>query len=156
MTASIESEGAAAVLAPSSRPRSVGSRILTEPGLWLALYLVTLAFVAFWPVPIDRDARGTLDAITAAAPWLTYARIEFIANVGLFAPFGFLLVATLRRRAVLSLTIAFAVSVVCEAGQAMFLIERTPSPLDILANTAGAAVGIALALISLPPQPRRG
>ncbi|WP_439592373.1 VanZ family protein [Microbacterium sp.] len=163
MTTSAQPESPAASVAPplavasTARPRrrSIAVAIVSEPGLWLLLYVVGLAFVAFWPVPIDRDADAILASMTQAVPWLTYERIEFLANVVLFMPFGLLLVATLRRRGTLALLIAVGVSIVMEAGQAAFLLERTPSILDIVANTTGAAIGIVLALDLLrPAKPR--
>lgn len=155
MTTSAQREGQAVFAPAAPRRRSVGLAIITEPGLWLVVYIVCLAFVAFWPVPVDRDADAILGAITSAAPWFTYERIEFLANVVIFMPFGLLLVATLRRRGTLALLIAVGVSVGMEAGQAMFLLERTPSLLDVVANTAGAAIGIVIALDLLRPARSR-
>lgn len=155
MTTSVQREEATGISAP--RRRNLMLAILTEPGLWLALYLVGLAFVGFWPVPVDRDADALLDSLTAALPWLTYDRIEFSANVLLFVPFGFLLAATLRLRVILAFIIAVAVSILLETGQAIFLIERTPAFRDVLANAAGALAGIALATLALrrPARARR-
>lgn len=144
MTTSAQSDTTEVQLAPARR--RFAPSLLAEPALWLGLYLAGLAFVGFWPVPVDRDAGELLEAVTAALPWLTYDRIEALANVLLFVPFGFLLAATLRGRAVVSLCIAALVSAGLETGQALFLAERTPTVADILANTAGAAVGIAVAL----------
>lgn len=119
--------------------------VVTAPALWLALYIAGLAAIAFWPVPVDRDSGALLDAITAVIPWLTYTRIEILANILLFLPFGFLLASALRGRAVLTLAIAVSLSFVLEAGQAVFLPERTPSAVDVFANSLGALIGIALA-----------
>jgi cytochrome c biogenesis factor len=156
LATSAQPDDSAGLVAPLPRRRNIALAIITEPGLWLALYVVGLALVAFWPVRIDRDADALYAAITAAVPWLTEARVEFAANIALFVPFGLLLVATLRRRGTLALVLAIVVSTVMEAGQGLFLVERTPSVFDILANTTGAAVGIIIGLDLLrPPRSRR-
>ena len=55
----------------------------------VVLYFTALALLALWPTEVDVPARPMLASITANMPWLTYARIEFSANVLLFMPFGF-------------------------------------------------------------------
>jgi hypothetical protein len=145
MTTSAQRAVADVTPAPQPRRRA-GLAVIAEPGLWLALYLAGLAFVGFWPVPVDRDAGDLLDALTVAVPWLTYERIETAANVLLFVPFGFLLAATLRGRVIVSFALAVLVSIAIEVGQAVYLVERTPTVVDVLANSAGAAVGIAAAV----------
>ena len=72
---------------------------------------------------------------------LTYPRIEFSANILLFVPLGVLLMLILRRR-YLILPIAIVVTVAIECSQALLLDKRTPSVLDIIANTAGACLGM--------------
>ena len=101
-----------------------------------------LAFVAFWPVPVDRGASGLLQAISQAVPWLTYDLIETTANVLLFVPFGALLAIALPLHRGLVVPIALAVTLVIESGQALFLAERTPTLRDIAANVLGAVIGL--------------
>jgi VanZ family protein len=48
----------------------------------------------------------------------------------------------------------FAATFAIEFFQAVFLPGRTPDPVDMVANTAGALVGYWLSLIR-PPAPRR-
>lgn len=112
----------------------------------LALYAVALAAIAFWPTHIDRDAGPLLRLITELAPALTYSRIEFAANIVLFVPLGLLLTLALARNRWIVLPIAFVTTVTIECGQALMGGARTPSVLDIVANTAGACVGILLAV----------
>ncbi|GAA1944316.1 VanZ family protein [Microbacterium deminutum] len=121
-------------------------RILRDPRLWLALYSVVLAAIAFWPVPVDRGSGGMLRAISAAVPWLTYDVIESSANVLLFVPLGILLALVLPRRRWLVVPIALAVTVVIECGQALFLHQRTASVRDVVANLIGAVIGLAIVL----------
>ncbi|WP_091703747.1 VanZ family protein [Microbacterium sp. cf046] len=124
--------------APDRRPRS-SSRAIARA--LLTVYAITLALIAFWPVPVDSDAGPLLRQITLAFPPLTYPRIELLANILLFVPLGALLMLIIRRR-YLILPIAVAVTAVIECSQALMLDRRTPSMLDIIANTVGACVGI--------------
>lgn len=117
-------------------------RLARRPGAWLAAYGVLLAGIAFWPVPVDSGARPLLRAIHEIAPLLTYARIEFSANILLFVPLGALLALIFRVERWLVLPIAFLTTVTIETGQAVALAARTPSVLDIIANTAGACAGM--------------
>ncbi|HYP72904.1 MAG TPA: VanZ family protein [Microbacterium sp.] len=133
---------------PAPAPRVAATRItrlVRDPRAWLALYTVTLAAIAFWPTPVDKDAGPLLAAIARLFPALTYERIEFVANISLFVPLGLLLTLILTRSRWLVLPIAFLATVTIECGQALLLDARTPSILDIVANTAGACLGIVLA-----------
>ncbi len=115
---------------------------------WLSAYVIALALIAFWPVPVDSGAGPLLRAVTRLFPLLTYARIEFGANILLFVPLGFLLTLILARDRWLVMPIAFLTTVTIETGQAIALAARTPSVLDIVANTAGACLGIVLAVFA--------
>lgn len=114
----------------------------------LVLYGAALAFIAFWPVPVDREATGLLRALARALPLLTYNRVEFAANVVLFVPFGILLALAMPRQRVFVVPLALLVTGVIEASQALFLDERTATFRDIVANTAGATVGLMIVLIA--------
>lgn len=113
----------------------------------LALYVLTLALIAFWPVPVDRGAGPLLRAITRAVPWLSYSMIEVGANVLLFVPFGILLALVLSLRRMLVMPIALAVTVLIESVQWLLLADRTPALSDIIANLAGAAAGLTIVLL---------
>ena len=134
---------------PDTTTRSVARVVLT-------LYGITLAAIALWPVPVDASAGGFLRRVTRVLPALTYARIEFSANILLFVPLGVLLMLILRRR-YLILPIAIAVTVAIECSQGLLLDKRTPSLLDIIANTAGACLGmlIVAAVESWRARPER-
>ncbi|MDP9694947.1 UNVERIFIED_ORG: glycopeptide antibiotics resistance protein [Arthrobacter globiformis] len=115
----------------------------------LALYLAALAFVAFWPTPVDRPVAGRLQAMLFALhhsglpELINYSFVEFASNILLFTPIGILAALALpafhRGRIVLS---AFLASCCMELGQKLFLHDRFPSAMDILANTAGAMLGV--------------
>ena len=119
---------------PDRSTRSIARVVLT-------VYGISLALIALWPVPVDSGAGGLLRRVTRVLPALTYARIEFSANILLFVPLGVLLMLILRRR-YLILPIAIATTVAIECSQGLLLDKRTPSLLDIIANTAGACVGM--------------
>jgi glycopeptide antibiotics resistance protein len=119
------------------------------------VYGVALTLIAFWPVPVDRGASGLLRAITQAIPWLTYDVIETAANVALFVPFGVLLALVLPLHRGLVVPISLATTLFIESGQALLLAERTPSLRDIIANVLGAAVGLAIVLLTERRTPSR-
>lgn len=132
--------------APAPPPGHTGlAAVVRNPRTWLFVYAGTLAAIAFWPVPVDSGAGALLRLITRVAPVLTYARIEFGANVLLFVPLGLLLSLILPGRRWRVLPIALAVTVTIECVQALLLGARTASVLDIVANTAGAAIGMTAA-----------
>ncbi len=112
---------------------------------WLVAYGVAVALIGFWPVPVDSGAGPLLRAVTAVFPVATYERIEFGANVVMFVPLGLLLTMLLPQARWLVLPIAFVATVTLESGQAIALSARTPSVLDIIANTAGACLGMLVA-----------
>lgn len=117
-------------------------------GLWVLIagYGVTLACLALWPTPVDASLHPLLSSITRQVPWLTYARIEFAANVLLFVPFGFLFTLLLRRAHYVVLPAAVVVTVAVESWQSL-IDERTSSVLDIVANVTGACLGILVAAL---------
>lgn len=130
------------------RWRPTVTRSVRSPRAWLSAYVIALALIAFWPVPVDSGAGPLLRAVTRVFPLLTYARIEFGANILLFVPLGFLLTLILADDRWLVMPIAFLTTVTIETGQAIALSARTPSVLDIIANTAGACLGIVLAVFA--------
>ena len=119
-----------------------------DPRVWLAIYALALAAIAFWPVPVDSGMGGLLGAISAAVPWLSYTVIESVANVLMFVPLGVLLAAALPRRRTLVAPIALVVTVLIELSQALFLDQRTPSLGDIIANLAGAVIGLGIVVVT--------
>ncbi|MCT9001931.1 VanZ family protein [Microbacterium memoriense] len=131
----------------SETPRAESKRRNTrDPRAYLLAYTLLLTGIAFWPVPVDQGAGPLLRLITRAIPALTYERIEFAANILLFVPLGLLLTLILVRNRWLVLPVAFLATVTIECVQALLLDARTPSVLDIVANTAGACIGILIAV----------
>jgi len=121
------------------------ARLVREPGAWLAAYGLVLAAIAFWPAPVDSGAGPFLRRVEQLFPVLSYARIEFGANILLFVPLGLLLALLFPRSRWIVMPLAFVTTVAIESVQALALDRRTPSVLDIVANTAGACVGLLIA-----------
>ena len=81
---------------------------------------------------------------------------EFVGNIAMFMPLGLLgalLVPRGRWWAVLGALVASSVGI--ETVQALALPYRTASTHDVLANSLGAAIGVALALLVPRTRPAR-
>ena len=122
----------------------------------MLVYLVVLALIAFWPVPVDRNAYESLLALIdwlqvhGAPEGVRYSLVEFIANIVLFVPVGlFVVIMAGRRGWWLAVLAGFAASCTIELGQLIFLPDRFATLADVLANTLGAAVGAVLGLVLL-------
>lgn len=114
----------------------------------LAFYLVALALVVFWPTPVDRNTGRFLSTALSwlhghgVPGWFGYSVVEWLSNVAMFVPFGYLTATLVERGPWRLATLAgFVLSVAVEASQLLFFAERTGSILDVMANTLGAAVG---------------
>ncbi|MCZ2402927.1 VanZ family protein [Paenarthrobacter sp. Z7-10] len=120
----------------------------------LALYLLVLALIAFWPTPVDRPIDVQLNIVltylqTHDAPtWINYAFVESAANVVLFVPFGLLMAAAVPlRRWWLAILVGVGASVCIELGQLLFLSERYATVKDVEVNTLGAVLGTLVVLV---------
>jgi hypothetical protein len=122
------------------------------------LYLAGVALVVLWPSPVDRPEAGTIQAVFVwlhahgLPRWLGYAQLEWTSNVAFFVPFG-LLAVLLGARPWAAVLAGVAASAAAETAQALFLPERTASLMDILANSLGALVGAAIAVLVQRRQP---
>lgn len=112
--------------------------------MWVIAYGVALLLIAFWPQPVDSALGGLVRWLVDAIPLMTYGRLEFASNVLLFVPFGVGFGMLLPDHRYLILPLALLVSMTIESGQALLLAARTPSLYDILANVAGACLGLVL------------
>ena len=127
--------------------------------LWrlvLLAMLVPLAFIAFWPSPVDQPLQGRLAAVLkflhrhGIPLWFNYQFVEASANVALFVPLGMASSLAfppwrLWRIGVFGLFISCCM----ELGQLLFLHDRFPSLLDLVTNTSGAVIGALLAAAAL-------
>ncbi len=125
---------------------------------WLlgTVYLLTLAAIAFSPQNVDsRIYPALLRALDrlqelGAPHWVTYAAVEFGANVLLFLPLGALVVLLLGpRRWFWAIPIGIGCSTGIELAQALFLSSRVSSIRDVLANSSGALLGALLTILVL-------
>ncbi|GAA4485916.1 VanZ family protein [Microbacterium panaciterrae] len=110
--------------------------------LWLIFYAVIVAVIVFWPQPFFSLLDPWIRTATAGFPGLTLVRVEFAANVGMFVPLGIFLAVLLPRRRYLVAPIGFLTTVMIESVQGIFLSHRSATAADVIANTAGACVGL--------------
>jgi glycopeptide antibiotics resistance protein len=133
--------------------------LLRRAALWVSLaYLVALTLIAFWPIPVDRGAHGSISSVVlwlhrhGVPAWLNYAVIEFTANIALFVPVGLLVVLLAgAHRWWLGPLFGAAISSAIEVGQLVFLPERFATVNDVIANSLGAVLGTIAAIIVLNP-----
>lgn len=132
------------------QPRSPLVRAL----LWgvSGLVLAGMAVVAFWPAPVDRPLYGTLLRSMRTLQgyglpeWVDYAAIESLANVLLFIPLGILASVLLPGRLWwMAFLLCAGLSAGIELVQDMVLPERHGTVQDVLLNSSGALLGVALA-----------
>jgi glycopeptide antibiotics resistance protein len=134
---------------------------------WLLLaaaaYALALALIGLWKTPVDRNV-DVVDLGPAA--WLIrtlgldrgqgYDLIEFTANIVLFVPLGVLMLLWWRRRGwLLAAGVAFATSSTIELLQQAVRPERFASLSDVVANTAGGAIGGLLVVAGRHVRERR-
>lgn len=138
--------GASDAAVPKTEPvapwRMTLARIVRRRRTWFALYGVALLAIAFWPQPVDSGAGRVIGWLIRVVPGLTYERLEFGSNIALFVPFGIAVGMLLRRHRYLVLPVALLATLTIESAQAVLLPARTPSLYDILANVAGASIGL--------------
>jgi len=114
--------------------------------------LVPLAFVAFWPSPIDQPVQGDLARLLrflharGIPRWFDYKLVEAAANVLLFVPVGFVATLAFTRKSWWQVgAFGLTISGCMEVGQLLFLDNRFASPVDLVTNTGGAVVGALVA-----------
>ncbi|MDP9989347.1 hypothetical protein J2S98_004537 [Arthrobacter oryzae] len=130
-------------------------RFLRYQRLWqliLAALAIPLAFIAFWPSPVDKPVSGQLAAVLTflyrhgIPRWINYSFVETTANIVLFMPVGFAAgLAFPSKRWWQIGGFGMLVSGCIELGQLLFLHDRFASPSDIMTNTSGAVIGALLA-----------
>ncbi|MDQ1136464.1 glycopeptide antibiotics resistance protein [Microbacterium sp. SORGH_AS 1204] len=103
------------------------------------------------PSIYDAGTASVLDTVVSTlrswqqTAWVTLDLVEFVANVALFVPLGMLVIAW-RGRWWHGILIAVLTSALIETIQLLFLPTRVADVRDLVANTAGAMIGVALAL----------
>jgi len=125
-------------------------------------YLVFVAWLTLTPQPIGPDQERfilrVLDELhqRGYAESLDYNRLEFLANIALFVPVGmFLLLLFGAGGWWLAAICSFAMTFAIETAQ-LGIPGRVSDGRDLLANSIGALIGIAIALmLTLPATLRR-
>ena len=116
------------------------------------VYLLAVAVITMTPQPTSAPGGPLLQlsrvlARREATGWITFGLLEFTANVIMFIPFGVLFCLLLgRRRRWLVLLLAAGSTVVIESAQ-LVIPNRVSDVRDLVANTAGAAIGLAMTLL---------
>ncbi len=117
-----------------------------------AAYLALVGWITLGPQPYGDTGSGLLRRALAlfsqspATEWLTFSRVEGLANVALFVPLGLLLALALPRRAAVVAVIAcVGLSAGIEAFQGAYLPTRVDDVRDIVHNGLGGLIGAALA-----------
>ena len=136
------------------------SRLLPPPrrltrGIALALgipFLLGLALLTLTPERVERSMPNVLDLALSAAHrmgWesLDFTRLEVIANVLVFVPIGILAFILVPRRLwPLAIVLGPTLSLSIEAFQRLVLPHRAATLTDVVANSGGALIGVALAI----------
>ncbi|WP_157943944.1 VanZ family protein [Blastococcus atacamensis] len=111
----------------------------------LVAYLVVLASVTLGASPGALFTRAAAEArMVQGLDWISTGDVERAANVLLFVPFGLLLCYALPRLSrILVWLLCVAASVAVEAAQ-FLLPGRDATPVDVVTNGTGAAIGVLL------------
>ncbi|CCQ45010.1 vanZ family protein [Pseudarthrobacter siccitolerans] len=118
--------------------------------------LVPLALIAFWPSPVDHAVQGQLATILqflhrhGIPSWFNYNFFEAAANVAVFVPPGMVSSLAYPEQRWWQIGIWGLLTSCCmELGQLLFLQNRFASPIDLVTNASGAAVGAMLTSVAL-------
>ncbi|PQZ59109.1 MULTISPECIES: VanZ family protein [unclassified Microbacterium] len=122
--------------------------------LLLIVYASFVLLVTMWPQPQQLEFDGIASRLLRALhnigvpAWFGYDKLEFVANVGMFVPLGFLLGLALARQAWwVAIFLLPAFSSAIEFTQGVALDERVSTVFDVLANTIGGYIGLLLAMM---------
>jgi len=125
-------------------------------------YLGALAWVTLTPSSNSDRAFSLLQRIVrefqshASTDFLTFTRVEFLANIALFVPMGIFVVLLLGRRLWWAGIIAgILASCWIELAQGIWLADRVSDPRDLVSNGLGTLIGVLLALLVTWPAAAR-
>ena len=125
-------------------------------------YLGGLAWLTLTPSNASERTFSLLHRIVrtlqadASTEFLTYDRVEFLANVVLFVPMGVFVVLLLGRRLWWAGIFAGVLaSCWIELAQGIWLSDRVSDPRDLVSNGLGTLIGVLLALLVTWPAAAR-
>jgi glycopeptide antibiotics resistance protein len=125
-------------------------------------YLVFVAWLTLTPQPIDAEDQEliarALDALhrRGYAESIDYDRLEFLANIALFVPVGMFLLLLFGAGGWWVAALGSVGATLLIEGLQTQIPGRVPDERDLVANTLGALIGIAIALVlTLPATLRR-
>lgn len=125
-------------------------------------YLGFVAWMTLTPSPYDEKAAGLLTrallffARHESTTWITFDRVEFLANIAMFVPVGVFLVLLFGRKQ-WWIAVLFGVLMSCgiEIAQLLWLPTRFPDVRDVIANGSGTVIGVIVAEIITWPKAHR-
>ena len=124
-------------------------------------YLGFVAWITLGPQPFDDNDNALIWRALRfferhdATDWITYQRLEFLTNVGMFIPVGmFFLLLFGRRMWFVALFAGVAMTFSIEFVQ-IFLPDRVSDVSDIIANSAGTLIGVLFTLVVTTGEARR-
>lgn len=132
----------------------LSSRRRRARGWALALgipFFAGLAILTLTPARVERSMPNLLDRVLEGAHRLGWASLDFtaleiIANVLVFVPVGvFAFLVVPRALWPLALLVGPAISGAIEGAQRVALPHRTATLSDLVANSAGATIGVLVA-----------
>lgn len=128
--------------------------LIAATGLGLCLGLVFMA--TLWPTPIDRGYEAAIERVltvlhrNGVPGWYGYRWFEATANVVMFVPLGFFLALVFPTRILwAALPLVPLVSLSLEGAQLMFLPARFATLTDVVANSLGGWIGVAVAAVTV-------
>lgn len=133
-------------------PRSYARQWIST--LLLAVYAGFVLLVTMWPNPEQLEFGGIASRVLRALhnlgvpEWFGYDKLEFTANIAMFAPLGFLLGIALPRAGWwVAIFLIPAFSAAIEYTQGIALDERVSTVMDVLANSIGGYIGLLIAMV---------
>lgn len=138
---------------PPPRPSTSAVRVTFAATLLLA-YAVIVLVMTMWPTPITKGREAAVDKVITVVhrsdmfEWFGYSAFEFLANVALFIPLGFLVGLAFARRFIwVGLLLLPAFSAGIEVTQRLLISDRYGTMQDIVANSIGGWIGLLLAFL---------
>lgn len=127
---------------------------LRRLGVAALLVLVPLVLlITLWPThALMRFKPTVVRGLTwlhdrGVVEWLTWVRLEVLANVAMLIPVGFALACLLGgRRWLIAVAMCAGLSLAVETVQ-WAMPGRIASPLDVVMNTIGALIGVGLVVL---------